>query len=203
MADKNFGIKQLNLIGASGTPTITSPNNLNLNAVTVAISSDLSTGGQVQSTGGFNIGIQSGGINVTTGVVTALNFVGSGNTFSYNSLNKTVSISISGSGGSQWITTAAGIHTLSNVGIGTTNPTSRLGVAGTITPSVDATHDLGTLSLRWKNIYTNDLQLSNEGSQNEIDGTWGKWTIQEGENDLFIINRRTGKKYKFLLEEVT
>ena len=44
MADKSFGIKELNLIGASGTPTITSPNNLNLNAGTVAISTDLTVG---------------------------------------------------------------------------------------------------------------------------------------------------------------
>jgi len=49
MADKSFGIKQLNLIGSSGTPNLTSPNNLNLNAVTVAISTDLSIGGQVTS----------------------------------------------------------------------------------------------------------------------------------------------------------
>ena len=31
---------------------------------------------------------------------------------------------------SQWVTTSAGIHTLSNVGIGTTNPTSKLTVSG-------------------------------------------------------------------------
>lgn len=31
---------------------------------------------------------------------------------------------------SQWVTTAAGIHTLSNVGVGTTNPTSALTVVG-------------------------------------------------------------------------
>ena len=49
MADKSFGVKQLNLIGPSGTPTITSPNNLNVNAVTVAISTDVSIGGQVTS----------------------------------------------------------------------------------------------------------------------------------------------------------
>jgi len=36
----------------------------------------------------------------------------------------------SGSGSSQFVTTAAGIHTLSNVGIGTTNPTSALTVVG-------------------------------------------------------------------------
>jgi len=49
MADKGFGIRQLNLIGASGTPKIESPNNLNLNAVTVAISTDVTIGGQVTS----------------------------------------------------------------------------------------------------------------------------------------------------------
>ena len=27
MAEKGFGVKEVNLIGASGTPTITSPNN--------------------------------------------------------------------------------------------------------------------------------------------------------------------------------
>ena len=32
MAEKGFGVKEVNLIGASGTPTITSPNNINLNA---------------------------------------------------------------------------------------------------------------------------------------------------------------------------
>ena len=29
MAEKGFGVKQINLIGPSGTPTIESPNNLN------------------------------------------------------------------------------------------------------------------------------------------------------------------------------
>ena len=74
---------------------------------------------------------------------------------------------------------------------------------GDLAPAADATYECGTSSLRWKNIYTADMQLSNEGSQNEVDGTWGKYTIQEGADDLFLINRRTGKKYKFILEEVT
>ena len=40
-----------------------------------------------------------------------------------------VTVTASGGGGSsQWITTSAGIHTLSNVGIGTTNPTALLTV---------------------------------------------------------------------------
>ncbi len=73
---------------------------------------------------------------------------------------------------------------------------------GSVFPATDATYDLGSTSLRWNNIYTTDLQLSNEGSKNEVDGTWGSWTIQEGEEDLFIINRRSGKKYKFTLQEI-
>ena len=71
-----------------------------------------------------------------------------------------------------------------------------------ILPDADDTYDLGSASNRWANIYSADLQLSNEGAANEVDGTWGQYTIQEGEEDLFLINRRSGKKYKFNLTEV-
>jgi hypothetical protein len=71
-----------------------------------------------------------------------------------------------------------------------------------ITPDTDATRDLGSPSLRWANIYSSDLNLSNEGASNGVDGTWGSYTIQEGEEDLYLINRRSGKRYKFLLQEV-
>ena len=75
--------------------------------------------------------------------------------------------------------------------------------SGHIYANANNTYDLGSTATRWRNIYTNDLQLSNEGGDsNEIDGTTGSWTIQEGSDNLFIINRNTGKKYKFLLEEV-
>jgi len=92
-----------------------------------------------------------------------------------------------------------------NVGIGTTSPSEKLQVAGNVVPSADATHDLGTASLSWNNIYTNDLHLSNMKHEkgNDVDGTKGDWTIQEGAEDLFIINNRTGKKFKFSLQEVS
>ena len=73
---------------------------------------------------------------------------------------------------------------------------------GHILPGADNTQDLGSSAKRFRNIYTGDLNLSNEGSANDVDGTWGQFTIQEGEDDLFLINRRTGKKYKFNLTEV-
>jgi hypothetical protein len=74
---------------------------------------------------------------------------------------------------------------------------------GHLRPASNNTYDLGTSVDRWRNIYTNDLNLSNEGSSNDMDGTWGNWTIQEGESDLFLKNNRSGKKYKFNLTEVS
>jgi hypothetical protein len=37
---------------------------------------------------------------------------------------------------------------------------------------------------------------------NEIDGTKGSWTFQEGEEHLYLINRKSGKRYKLMLDEV-
>jgi hypothetical protein len=72
-----------------------------------------------------------------------------------------------------------------------------------INPGSSNLYDLGSSSNTWRNIYTGDLHLSNESrSGNDIDGTTGNWTIQEGAEDLFIINNKTGKKYRFKLEEI-
>ena len=74
---------------------------------------------------------------------------------------------------------------------------------GHAVPSQDDEHDLGTNSLRWRNLNVGDIQLNNTGSGgNEVDGTEGRWTIQEGADDLFLINRNTNRKYRFKLEEV-
>ena len=62
--------------------------------------------GELNVTGGVNIGIQSAGQNVTTGVITALNFIGAGNTFVYDTVAKTVDISIAGGGGGGGLGTA-------------------------------------------------------------------------------------------------
>jgi hypothetical protein len=66
---------------------------------------------------------------------------------------------------------------------------------------VTATENLGSTTLRWRNVYTTDLQLSNLDAEegNKVDGTKGDWTLQEGEEDLFVINNISGKKYKIAL----
>ena len=74
---------------------------------------------------------------------------------------------------------------------------------GDFVPNGNNAYDLGASNERWRNLYTNDLNLSNEGGKNDVDGTWGNYTIQEGESELFLINNRNGKKYKFNLTEVS
>ena len=70
------------------------------------------------------------------------------------------------------------------VGIGQGTPLTTLHVNGSIT--------------------SNDIVLNNleKEEANMFDGTRGHWHIQEGSDDLFIMNQVTGKKYKFSLEEV-
>ena len=40
----------------------------------------------LSATGGFNVGIQSGGTDIATGVITAINFIGAGNTVVYSAV---------------------------------------------------------------------------------------------------------------------
>ena len=76
--------------------------------------------------------------------------------------------------------------------------------AGHLFPMADDSYDLGGASNQWRNIYTGDLHLSNMSKDigNIVDGSKGDWTIQEGSEDLFIVNNNSGKKYKFNLTEV-
>ena len=87
--------------------------------------------GILTAVGGFNIGIQSGhtlintGVGNSIGIVTAINFVGSGNTVVYNSSTKTVDIAISGGGGGAGgiSTTYQNISSTSATGIATFSTT--------------------------------------------------------------------------------
>ena len=76
--------------------------------------------------------------------------------------------------------------------------------AGHLIPAADDTYDLGATGAAWRNIYTNDLHLNNESKVggNDVDGTTGNWTIQEGADNLYIINNNTGKRFAFVLKEL-
>lgn len=96
---------------------------------------------------------------------------------------------------------AGTLVTTSSIGtaIGGTNLTG----LNTLLPASNNAFDLGSSTLRWANLFVNDFNLSNEGHKNDVDGSWGSYTIQEGAEDLFLINQRNGKKYKFVLQEVS
>ena len=86
--------------------------------------------------------------------------------------------------------------------------TGTLTMSGNIVPNADSSRDLGTNSVRWANIYgddiyAGDIHMSNEHKGgNTIDGTWGSYLFEEGESDLFITNRRSGKKFRLVLEAI-
>ena len=81
--------------------------------------------------------------------------------------------------------------------------TGTLTMAGSIIPSANGTQNLGSSGTRWANVYSSDIDLNNEWKGgNTIDQSWGSYLIEEGEHDLFLKNRRNGKSYRFMLEEV-
>ena len=91
--------------------------------------------------------------------------------------------------------------TSSHTGI---SETLRLTYGGHLLPGANNQYDLGSTAKGWRNVYMNDLNLSNmNGDTNDVDGTQGSWTIQEGKDDLYIINRLNGKKFKIKMEEIS
>ena len=78
--------------------------------------------GILTATNGLDaIGIQSGGINISTGILTAINFIGLGNTFAVNGTTVDVSISGNSGAGGTWSSYTAGIATTKSVGVNTNN----------------------------------------------------------------------------------
>jgi hypothetical protein len=100
-----------------------------------------------------------------------------------------------------WAETGYGLYFYSN---GSANIRAYFDTSGHLLPGANNTYNLGSASLGWANIYTNDLHLSNMNKPegNDIDGTKGTWTIQEGAENLYIINNNNGKKFKISLEEI-
>ena len=74
---------------------------------------------------------------------------------------------------------------------------------GNIVPDLDAQRNLGEVGTRFANVYTADMHFNNTGTGgNSIDKTEGNWTLQEGKDNIYMINNLTGKKYKINLTEV-
>ena len=93
--------RNLNVTGVATVASgIVSTGDFKIGSATTLSQDNIFTTGIITASGGLDaIGIQSAGINMTVGVITALNFVGSGNTFLYDASNQTIDISIAGGGG--------------------------------------------------------------------------------------------------------
>jgi len=120
-----------------GNAGIVNVNGLVVTGIVTATTLNQNVTGIVSASGGFNIGIQSGGTNITTGVITAINFVGTGNSVIYNSSTKTVDVSISGSGGGSG---GAGVDP---VGVTTTLIWSNPNVVSTAQTLTSPNHNYG------------------------------------------------------------
>lgn len=96
-------------------------------------------------------------------------------------------------------TTVEGALTVNNE----TKLNGEVRIDGNTYPKSNNSYDLGTATDRWRNIYTNDMHFSNlEGKPNKVDGTTGSWTLQEGHDNLYLINNVTGMMFKIMLEAV-
>ena len=84
-----------------------------------------------------------------------------------------------------------------------TNDRWKIDFSGNLLPAVNNDVNIGSSSYRVANLYVNDMHFANSPENtNSVDGTWGDWTLQEGEENIFMLNNRTGKKYKMALQEV-
>ena len=129
----------------------------------------------------------------------------------------TVTFKTTSGTGATWSTTDKGYKILYSDGTNVVDITADLGditagnvtsgaitATGNIVPGANDTYDLGASGNVWRNLYTGDLHLSNEAKNegNIVDGTKGNWTLQEGNNDIFIINNKSGEKFKIKLDKV-
>ena len=191
----------------------------------ITIDAASATGIKFDVTGANRATITSTGLNVV-GTVTSKDatFTASSDTANGLSIKRASSSGraqmrlLNESGSELWRIGATGAGTTDFAFFdGSTNVMSLNATNDTVTfgshiyPDATNSNDIGSSSLYWRDafiqdLYTQDLHLSNENREkggNDIDGTKGDWTIQEGEENLYIINNKTGKKFKFALEEVS
>ena len=175
-------------------------------SVVSALTLDMSAAGAAS----FNAGVTANGGIETKNGATGAGFV----KFFEDSDNGTNAITLQGPASTGDVTFTLPSADGSNGQALTTNGSGTLAFASVsadltsvesnIVPDTSDSRDLGTSSKVWRNIYTGDLHLSNESKSegNSVDGTKGNWTIQEGANDLYLLNNKSSKKYKFKLEEI-
>ena len=119
----------------------------------------------------------------------------------------TVTFKTTSGTGVTWTSTDKGTKVLYSDGTNVLEGLSSSGnltATGNIVPGTTDAYELGASGNVWRNLYTGDLHLSNlaKNQGNSIDGTKGNWTLQEGKDDIFIINNISGEKFKINLSKI-
>ena len=123
-------VRNITAVGATFTGVVTYEDVTNVDSLGIVtartgvkvLAGGINAVGVVTATGGFNLGISSGGNSVVSGPVKTLNFIGVGNTFLYDASSDRVDVSIAGGAGAggTFAANAVGVHTTKIVGINTT-----------------------------------------------------------------------------------
>jgi hypothetical protein len=141
--------------------------------------------------------------NATSGAFTVTFKTSSGTGATWSTTDKGYKIIYSDGTNVVDVTADLGNITAGNITAGTI-ASGAITATGNIIPGADDTYDLGTSTAVWQNLYTGDLHLSNQAKNqgNIVDGTKGNWTLQEGKDDIFMINNISGEKFKINLSKV-
>ena len=116
----------------------------------------------------------------------------------------TVQFKTASGSGPTFATTDKGNKILYSNGTNIIDVNANLSFAGNIVPGANDTYDLGASGNVWRNVYTGDLHLNNEHKTagNIVDGTKGSWTLQEGSDDIYLINNKSNEKFRLKLEKI-
>ena len=156
-------VRNITAVGATFTGVVTYEDVTNVDSLGIVtartgvkvLAGGINAVGVVTATGGFNLGISSGGNSVVSGPVKTLNFIGAGNTFLYDASSDRVDISIAGGAGAggTFASNAVGVHTTKILGINTTTIAGSATSEGAIQVRGNISIDEGLLTLD-SNIHT-------------------------------------------------
>jgi hypothetical protein len=183
--------QQIN-VGTAGNRTIT----IGSDSATTTLSLKAGPGQTLDITGNATANISIGPNNsvgtIKLGQSTDTNTIAIGNANTADTKTQTINI-----GAGTPVSTGKALITIGNTnGASATNlkaGTGNITAFAHVLPDATNTYDLGAPDKRFRNMYTGDLHLRNER---------GDWTVIEEEDFLTLTNNKSGKRYKFVLEEI-
>ena len=219
MTQKPFGVKQLNVIGAAGTPTIESAGDLNIGGQQVAITTNTSIAGVITATSFFGdgsglTGVTGSGSGVviqeegsSVGTAGTINFIGAGVTATLS--GGIASVEITSTGGESGANANINADTLNVSGVSTFQSNINLGELDRINFYTSNTRIYGNGNgLNIEASANNDVNIQSNSSGGNS-GDIKLRTVQGGKIDLTgtggvgIYHTDTGLKFETIGTGVT